>query len=382
MGDRHTRWNPGPAAATGIRSLRRCRPLPLVLLLALLLGCEGGGAASAGSAAPAVRTAPAALREHPVGWSTLDLQDERRNRPLALQLWYPAASGSVEQDQRHDRIFQGRAAAQAPIADGPLRPLVLLSHGTGGSPGNHAWLAERLARRGYLVAAVAHHQDHYGDAEPEGALRVWERPQDLSAVLTLLQRDPHWGARLDTRRIGAAGFSSGGYTVLALAGARYRPRQMQRYCGGPEAGADCGLVDRERHDQTDYAGAAQSYRDARVRAVLALAPALGPGMDLESLRAIQTPVQIIATRDDEILPFAQHALHYAETIPQAELLALPAGGHFLFMAECNRIGVLVTWFHRFDLCGRRAGVERARVHAQIAETALAFFEAALKDPQR
>ena len=40
---------------------------------------------------------------------------------------------------------------------GSKRPLVLLSHGTGGSAVMLAWLGETLARAGYVVAAINHH---------------------------------------------------------------------------------------------------------------------------------------------------------------------------------------------------------------------------------
>jgi dienelactone hydrolase len=41
--------------------------------------------------------------------------------------------------------------------DSGKRPLVVLSHGTGGGAAGMAWLAETLASNGYIVAAVNHH---------------------------------------------------------------------------------------------------------------------------------------------------------------------------------------------------------------------------------
>jgi len=56
------------------------------------------------------------------------------------------------------------------------------------------------------------------DFLPQGFARVWERPQDLSIMVDRLLDDPIFGPRIDLRRVGAAGFSIGGYTALALAG--------------------------------------------------------------------------------------------------------------------------------------------------------------------
>ena len=39
---------------------------------------------------------------------------------------------------------------------------------------------------------------------------------DVSAVLTALLESPSWGPRIDPGRIGAAGFSLGGYTMAEM----------------------------------------------------------------------------------------------------------------------------------------------------------------------
>ncbi len=46
----------------------------------------------------------------------------------------------------------------------------------------------------------------------------WLRARDLSAVIDGMLADATFGPRIDVSRIGAAGHSLGGYTVLALAG--------------------------------------------------------------------------------------------------------------------------------------------------------------------
>jgi len=98
---------------------------------------------------------------------------------------------------------------------------VLLSHGTGGSAVQMAWLGMELARHGYIAVAVNHPGNNA--TEPytaEGFALWWERATDLSEVLDGMLADATFGARIDARRVGAAGFSMGGYTVLELAGAR------------------------------------------------------------------------------------------------------------------------------------------------------------------
>ena len=296
-----------------------------------------------------------------------------------MQLWYPAVPDAVETPQAYEHAFRGRAAAGAAYRDAGPRALVLLSHGDRGTPFNQAWLAEELAGHGYIVAAVAHWLNTRTNNEPAATLRVWERPQDVSFVISSLLEHPDWKSRIDPTRIAAAGHSSGGYTVLALAGARYDPRLMRAYCQGPRAGPDCGLVRGIDMTRVDFRGSGAAYRDARVRAVVALAPALGPGMTADSLHAIPVPVLIAATRDDEILPFEQHAARYAREIPRARFDALPEGGHFVFMPVCTPAGWVFTFFNEYDVCGRRHEIDRGEAHGPLVQRTLEFFAETLQE---
>lgn len=309
--------------------------------------------------------------------ATLQYVDAARSRPLDVQVWYPAVPEAVETAQAYEHAFRGHAAINAPYLAAGRRPLVVLSHGDRGTPYNQAWLAEHLAAHGYVVAAVAHWLNTRTNNMPEATLRAWERPQDASFVITALLEDPTWRPRLDPGRIGAAGHSSGGYTALALAGARYNPLQMRDYCQGPHAGADCALARGIDMTRVDFRGAPANYRDARVSAAVALAPALGPGMTAESLRNIAVPVLVAATRDDELLPYEQHAARYARDIPRAALEVLPEGGHFVFMPVCTWTGWVFTFFNQYDVCGRRHDVDRGETHALLSRRIVEFFDATL-----
>ena len=83
--------------------------------------------------------------------------------------------------------------------------------------------------------------------------------------------------------------------------------------------------------------------------------------------------------DDALLKFNLNAETYAKGIPEAELLPLSKGGHFVFMPECTFMGKVFTYFHRFDICGRRGNVVEARpeLHAQVAQAAKSFLDAKL-----
>jgi predicted dienelactone hydrolase len=124
----------------------------------------------------------------------------------------------------------------------------------------------------------------------------------------------------------------------------------------------------------DLAEAGKSRRDPRIRAVLALAPVLGPAAIPASLRGIAVPVTIVASPTDEIVPLELNAARYQRFIPRARLVKIPNADHFVFMPMCTLPGRIVA----AQVCvDRNEAVDRAAVHAQVVDLALAFFDRAL-----
>src|SRR3954470_16793271 len=84
-------------------------------------------------------------------------------RPLRWTAWYPAAENAVDHELRpHDTTaswFAYRPAARdADLSQTHARhPIVMLSHGTGGTAMHLDWLARELAGRGFIVVGVDHH---------------------------------------------------------------------------------------------------------------------------------------------------------------------------------------------------------------------------------
>jgi predicted dienelactone hydrolase len=169
-----------------------------------------------------------------------DWRDAQRHT-LEVVVWYPAGSSAHEQPLviRGLDIFElGSAAQDAPLAAKAAKfPLVVISHGTGGSGLSMAWLGEALAAHGYIVAAVNHPGNNA--AEPytaKGFSIWWERARDLSETISGMLADAKFGDRIDPERIGAAGFSLGGYTMIAIAGGITDVQGFVRFCDSPNAG--------------------------------------------------------------------------------------------------------------------------------------------------
>ena len=133
------------------------------------------------------------------GYRTLTVPGEA---PISVALFYPTAATARALPMGP---WQPVVAPGAPAGQAPLKGLVLISHGTGGSEVGHHHLATRLARDGYLVAALRHPGDNWQDRSMITSGHYFgERPRQVSRVLDALLASPEWGARIPVERIGAA----------------------------------------------------------------------------------------------------------------------------------------------------------------------------------
>jgi predicted dienelactone hydrolase len=314
---------------------------------------------------------------------------------LVTTIWYPADPAAVEQPQwigppASPLFAVGKAAGDAKVASIPAAfPLIVLSHGTGATSLMMAWLGTEFASHGYIAAAVNHPGNNGTEGyTPEGFLLWWERATDLSNVVDHMLTDPTFSGHVDPKRIGAAGFSLGGYTMIEIAGGIAQPSLYWDFCKSPQADGMCvpplefpdlvtkgeALAKSDARFQAALAHAGDSYRDPRIRAVFAIAPALGPAFKPGSLDKISIPVEIVAGADDSVVPVGSSAKFFAAHIPRARLTLFPAVGHYTFLATCTDQGRRA----RPDLCTDAPGVDRDAVHAKAANLALSFFAANLK----
>jgi predicted dienelactone hydrolase len=320
---------------------------------------------------------------------------DAKTHALITDIWYPAEPASVEQPQwigSSDAPFgsAGKAARDAkPIATPEKSPLILLSHGIGGSSYMMAWLGSSLASHGFIAAAVNHPGNNaLEDYTIPGAILWGQRAHDLSALLDQLLADPTFGPRIDPKRVGAAGFSLGGLVVIELAGGIAELSRYQDFCKSPKADGMCNdtleypgllakataLAKTDPAMQTALNEGSKSHRDPRIRAIFAMAPAIGPAFDPDSLAKISIPTQIVAGAVDDVVPVDSSAKFFAAHIPGAQLTIFQAVGHYTFLATCAELGDRT----QPKLCIDQAGILRDEIHAQTATMAYHFFDVNLK----
>jgi predicted dienelactone hydrolase len=315
---------------------------------------------------------------------------------MRVVVWYPAAVGTAMAPDTvgppgTPYFAEGVAGQDAVLAVSPAKfPLIVFSHGTGGTGDSYSWLGIALAAKGYVVAAVDHPGNNAID-RPEtvqGMTLTWLRAGDLSLAIDAVLANAHFFNRIDTSRIGAAGHSLGGNTVLELAGARTDLAALHAYCTqkpdmqvcNGEASNAPGLSARAkalRESDPAYlaenANAGKSYRDPRVKAVLAISPALGPELTPQSLHAIAIPIEIIAGLSDNVVPVADNAVALASDIPGAQLHLLDRPiGHYTFLTQCTPIAQ-----ERLAIICSDSGPVRASAHRQAIALASTFFASSL-----
>ncbi|WP_186001708.1 MULTISPECIES: alpha/beta fold hydrolase [Corallococcus] len=362
--------------------MHRAFQLRSAALLVAAVVLTGGCASKKPSEAP--RTDVAALygadAAYAVGVTqSLTFEDAARHRTLKPLLWYPVAPGTPMDDRAPSDLFKPFFGAKdAPLSDAQARwPVVLLSHGSGGSVMDLSWFGANLAAHGFIVVGVNHPGNTYGDTSPEGFARAYERPRDFTVILDHLLKDATWGPRVDPERIGASGHSMGGYTALALVGLNLNLEWIARRCKTPgtreEIGCE-GLRDVD-YDRIDMKVSRASYQDPRVKAAFAMAPGMAASFEARDTADIQRPVELVLAKGDELMPHARHGLHLSALLPVASTttVVLEDAGHFSFLPECYPKGFDVIAM----LCKDPVAGTRAASHARTSAEGVAFFRRTL-----
>ncbi|RQO70256.1 dienelactone hydrolase [Pedobacter sp. KBW06] len=313
-----------------------------------------------------------------IGQRTFQYRDSLRDRPVSTEVWYPtdadADKASTDPEYPFIRVPTIR---NAPI---PLKkfPLIMLSHGTGGGRLNMEWLADILVQKGFIVAAVDHWGNTYDHKTAIDFVTPWNRAQDISFALTQLLQTRELDQAIDSERIGAAGFSIGGYTVLALAGAKLSLESLNNFTETPLGMKEIALPEFpnlktmvNKEEVRASFEKAPDLKDKRIKAFFAICPAIGQGFrSQKQFESIHDPVYIVGAQSDSIAPIKTNALHYQKMIKGSKLLILPGKtGHYVFLNEArDQLKEKEKQFFMDDKT-----VNRHHVHQQVGNEAAFFF---------
>ena len=246
-------------------------------------------------------------------------------------------------------------AMDAPVAAGTY-PLVLVSHGTGGSHLAYRDLAAHLARAGFVVALVEHPGNSRNDnSRADTDANLAARPRHLRRAADHLYADAALGPHLAADAVAIVGHSMGGYTALAAAGGR------------PTAFA------REMAD--GRAREVPVAPDDRVRALVLLAPATPWFMAPGALADVRVPILMLTAEHDPHTPEG-HAEIVRRGLPPdtpLEHRVVPNAGHFSFLSPFPAAMTHAAFAPSQD----PPGFDRARFHDAMHAEVTAFLRRTL-----
>ncbi|MGF6709081.1 putative dienelactone hydrolase [Luteibacter sp. W1I16] len=311
-------------------------------VLALGLFALAGQAMAAVGETHRSTTTPSAALRHADGSSS-----------IAITVWYPAKDGSKETPlvigpDNAPLFAVGSAAADAPAAAGRF-PVVLVSHGFGGTARMMGWFGTALARAGFVVIAVDHPGSNgRGPITANGAAWWWERAEDLKAAWKTIRADPELSPHLSVNQLGVAGFSAGGFAALVVGGARVDVQHFGAFCRqhpkdgvcapqleAPDLTArDIGAWLKDPAMQPRFKDAESDHAIPGVRAVLVMAPALVQAIAPDSLRRLHVPVSVLVGTADTVAPADTNADVIARLVPGAKEQRLDGATHYDFLGEC------------------------------------------------
>jgi predicted dienelactone hydrolase len=278
------------------------------------------------------------LGPHEVEATRLDWKDKKRDRAVPVKIYAPRSG------------------------QGPF-PVIVFSHGLGGTRDSYEYLGRHWASHGFVCLHLQHLGSDdavwKGSKQPLANMRravrdvanAMNRPLDVRFVLDELTRlnraDPAFKGRLDLDHIGMAGHSFGGWTTQAVVGEVFVTPLGKEF----------------------------SLGDARIKAAVIMSPAPAPGKTDQdrAFGAIKVPcLHLTGTRDDGVgitevkaadrqLPFkhSRRANQY--------LMGFKDGDHMVF---ANAGGKQST------------SAKDARFHDLIRMTSTAFWDAYLRNDAR
>ncbi len=246
--------------------------------------------------------------------------------------------------------LQLRVARDAPLKPGNGR-LVVVSHGSGGSPWVHSDLARALVAAGYTVAVPRHAGDNHRDHSEPGPVSWARRPAEVSRAIDAVAADARLAAALQLDRVGVYGMSAGGHTALTLAGGRWSPALFAQHCErhlAEDFNACVGLITALNGGWMDglkqwlartviglrFGGEAepQGHDDPRIAAVVAAVP-YAADFDMATLATPRVPLALATAEGDIWLHPRFHSSRVLEACGRCEQWAAPpAAGHGAYLS--------------------------------------------------
>ncbi len=284
-----------------------------------------------------------------VGCRTVEITDNNGNKTNAvfpMIIFYPTDTREKpEKLGPYDLSF----AADASIKNG-IFPLVLISHGSGGSHLVYRTLAHHLASHGFIVGIPEHPFNNRNNNTLENTVdNLINRPRHLKACIDWFYTHEQFGVHLKPDFVSVIGHSMRGYTALALAGGK--PTSFSR------------------ESPNNHELKVDVTSDPRVKALVLLAPATVWFRYARSLNKVNASILMLTAEKDELTDdfHSQVVLNGVPKNIQTQHRIIENAGHFSFIDPFPQEMTRVTFPPSQDPPGFNRRDFLQRLNAEVLE---------------
>ncbi|MGB3200440.1 MAG: alpha/beta hydrolase [Nodosilinea sp.] len=307
------------------------------------------------------------------------IESERRYSVDLIQVVVPGLPGPAE-------LYLPQGGSSRPTQGFPL---VVISHGLGGTRDSYTYLAEYLAAGGIAVATLEHpgSNDQQLSAlltgQSDAVVQTEEflrRPRDVSLTLNTLERLNRSPSllqnQLDMSRVGVMGQSFGGYTALALAGARFDLAGLGSECPPSTLSFNPSLL--LQCQAANLGDPRGTLTDLRVKSVFVMNPVGSVLFGPSGYSQIDRPVMIVSATADTVAPaYPEQIIPYTWlTTPDRYLVLISKGTHF------STVGDVATGDQPLPIPPEIIGLNPEIVWNYMQVLGLAYFKLTLEGDQR
>ena len=306
-----------------------------------------------------------------------ELTDESRDRTMEVWVWGPAQPTGSASLVGGNSVFEPVAGRSGRNFAPGSHPMLVFFHGTSGNTRSIAWLSSALAAHGYIVVSANHPGSASLQVSQESIMQTWLQAEDGRFLIDALLASKEFAPSIDVERIGSIGFSLGGYSSLAIAGARLEIRKLQEFCRISPEEETCKLFPDALYGPP-VAGQPQNrdVSDPRIRIAVSLAPGFVPALTPDSMAAIDVPVLVVAGTQDEMLPAERHARRLAGQFVLGDYVELSYASHFSFLGLCTSGALEILREENAEfLCHDPAESTRQAVHDRVVRLIADFLDA-------
>lgn len=266
-----------------------------------------------------------------IGYKKLEVSLKESSKTFPVAIIYPT---DTPEKQVQFGPFNVELSINAPVIDKKF-PLVVISHGSGGTNLGHRSIAFELVKNGFVVAMPLHPNNNYKDNSAEGTNKNWiNRPKHIKWVIDSIGSNPNFSKYVNTDNVSILGHSAGGYTALAVAGAMADTSHLADLCRNhaKENKVFCDLGSDISANFTSTR--IENKRDDRIKAIVVMAPVGVLFKSKKSLDNITASMLLLRAEKDSQLIEPHHSELIAKRYINKEKLTyrtIKNAGHYSFI---------------------------------------------------